>query len=88
MLNFRNITTKRFFQASQILQIYRILQEALNNIIKHAEATQVVVQVFGHEREVNITVEDDGKGFEKQENHSRLRVESDENKSRKSKCPT
>lgn len=44
--------------------IYRIVQELVNNIIKHAEATEALVQINSHEDNLFITVEDNGKGFE------------------------
>lgn len=44
--------------------IYRILQEALNNIIKHARASMVNVEVFQRSDEVRLSVVDDGVGFE------------------------
>jgi signal transduction histidine kinase len=42
---------------------YRIVQELLNNIIKHAAATQAIVQISVSESQLTITVEDDGKGM-------------------------
>lgn len=45
--------------------IYRIVQELINNIIKHAEATKAVVQINHHKENLFITVEDNGKGFDK-----------------------
>ena len=44
--------------------LYRIIQEIFNNIIKHAEAKEVSVQIFRHEKTLNLMVEDDGKGFD------------------------
>lgn len=46
------------------ITIYRIVQELLNNTIKHAAATQVVVQVTKENSKLLLTVEDDGKGFD------------------------
>lgn len=43
--------------------VYRITQELLNNIIKHAGATQAVVQIGATEEQLTITVEDNGKGL-------------------------
>ncbi|MBW2521081.1 MAG: sensor histidine kinase [Deltaproteobacteria bacterium] len=43
--------------------IYRILQEALNNIGKHAMAKQVTLTVAEEQRAVRFTVRDDGRGF-------------------------
>ncbi|GAA4892111.1 hypothetical protein GCM10023311_15690 [Flaviramulus aquimarinus] len=44
-------------------QLYRVVQEAFNNILKHAKAKQVDVQLMGHNCEITISIEDDGKGF-------------------------
>lgn len=46
------------------LVIYRIIQELLHNKVKHAEATQVIVQGILNEDSFTITVEDNGKGFD------------------------
>ena len=43
--------------------IYRVVQESLNNCVKHAEAGKVSVSVTEKEDLVTIFVEDDGKGF-------------------------
>jgi Signal transduction histidine kinase len=45
-------------------QCYRILQEAINNILKHAKAATADIQIFGHDQELVITIEDDGAGFD------------------------
>ncbi|MBC7935037.1 MAG: sensor histidine kinase [Rhizobacter sp.] len=47
--------------------VYRIVQELLNNIIKHANAGNVLVQVIKKDTELDITVEDNGIGFIKDE---------------------
>ncbi len=51
-------------EESKEVFIYRILQEALNNIIKHADASDVLVQLSETEEEYHFIVEDDGKGFD------------------------
>jgi signal transduction histidine kinase len=43
--------------------IYRIVQEALTNICKHAQATKVKIKLDLNEERVDLTIEDDGKGF-------------------------
>jgi signal transduction histidine kinase len=45
------------------LNLYRIIQELLNNVIKHADATEVDVQLSKADEELIVKVEDDGKGF-------------------------
>lgn len=46
------------------IAIYRIVQELVNNVIKHASASQVFVQVLKEEKSLIINVEDNGKGFD------------------------
>jgi PAS domain S-box-containing protein len=43
--------------------LYRIAQEALNNIAKHAEAHEVNVQLIGDSDAIRLLIDDDGKGF-------------------------
>ena len=44
--------------------LYRIAQEALHNVVKHAAARQVRVEIHQREGGVRLRVEDDGKGFD------------------------
>ncbi len=46
------------------LNIYRIIQEELNNVLKHAEAKNVDVLIEAANHNINIVVADDGKGFD------------------------
>ncbi len=43
--------------------IYRVVQEALTNVSRHAEATHAVIRLTGDERQVVASVTDDGKGM-------------------------
>jgi two-component system, NarL family, sensor kinase len=43
---------------------YRIVQELVKNVLRHADAKEIIVQVTRDEGQLNITVEDDGKGFQ------------------------
>jgi signal transduction histidine kinase len=43
--------------------IFRIAQEALTNVVKHADATTVHVTLAGRKRSVTLAIEDDGRGF-------------------------
>lgn len=45
------------------INIYRILQEILTNTLKHAQATEMNVQLFRKENSLSIVVEDNGTGF-------------------------
>jgi signal transduction histidine kinase len=54
---------QRIEQNTEIV-IYRMIQELLNNVIKHAGAKNVLVQLVREGNHFNLTVEDDGKGFD------------------------
>lgn len=45
------------------IEIYRIIQEATQNVIKHANAKNLEVQLLISEELVNLIIEDDGNGF-------------------------
>lgn len=53
-----------FFPPDAEMSIYRIVQESLNNMIKHAEATRAAVRIVVQEDAVHLTIEDNGKGFD------------------------
>lgn len=44
--------------------LYRVVQEAVNNVIKHAAASRLSVQLTRDEEGVALNIEDDGKGFD------------------------
>jgi signal transduction histidine kinase len=46
------------------LAVYRVIQEGLTNIIKHAEAKTVSLSITERDEEINFILEDDGKGFD------------------------
>ena len=48
----------------QQLTLYRIIQELLNNIVKHAAAKKVMIQFTRFDNEISLVVEDDGIGFD------------------------
>jgi signal transduction histidine kinase len=48
------------------INIFRIIQELVTNSIKHANATEINVQISCRNKTMQITVEDNGKGFDKE----------------------
>lgn len=58
-----NVESKRLTREVET-NLYRITQEALNNIYKHADARNVNVVVERRKDEIVLIIEDDGKGFE------------------------
>ncbi|MDR6300580.1 tetratricopeptide repeat-containing sensor histidine kinase [Mesonia maritima] len=53
------------------ITIFRIIQELVTNIIKHANATEATISLTSHNSSLNIIVEDNGKGFNKSKLHGK-----------------
>ena len=53
------------------ITVYRIVQECLTNIAKHAQAAHVSIAISKQDGEVLFSVEDDGKGFDVKETFGR-----------------
>lgn len=51
------------FQADHTQEVYRILQEVISNMLKHANAQNAFITASYEKGQVNIIIEDDGKGF-------------------------
>lgn len=71
--NIENIDSQ--FSREAQTNLYRISQEALNNIAKHAEATRVSFTMNKNEDRLFLVVEDDGKGFDLTEIKARHSLE-------------
>lgn len=46
------------------MNIYRVIQELIRNILKHAGATGCIIQINRHEENLSVVIEDNGKGFD------------------------
>lgn len=62
-LNFLGLLDRRLDLCLETC-VYRIIQEALTNVAKHAQATEVTVFLEGREKTLRGGVEDNGRGFE------------------------
>jgi signal transduction histidine kinase len=52
--------------------LYRLVQEAFNNILKHANAKNIFVQIGNNAQLINVLIEDDGEGFEMNNTDGRI----------------
>ncbi len=57
------------------LNMYRLVQEALNNIVKHANACQVTVKLITNDQTIVLQIEDDGQGYDLAEVNKRIIIE-------------
>lgn len=64
LIRYQGIGMENRLHHSTEIIIYRILQELLNNTLKHARATEVSVQLIREGSRLNLLFEDNGKGFD------------------------
>ncbi|PIF05137.1 MAG: hypothetical protein CSA36_08305 [Draconibacterium sp.] len=62
-ISVNNINVEKRIKNNIEIQIFRILQELMANIIKHARATEAIIQFSEDDNMLNIMIEDNGKGF-------------------------
>ncbi len=68
--NTTSLKTELLFSADAIedddlkLNLYRIIQEGLNNVVKYAQATQVIITIECDEDYLHVILEDNGVGFD------------------------
>lgn len=63
-IHFQTYNFDERLPAGSELNVYRIVQEAFNNILKHANAKEVTLQIVGYADKWILTIEDDGAGFD------------------------
>jgi two-component system sensor histidine kinase DegS len=65
-INFNFYTNLKDRIESQSIEynLFRITQESINNILKYAEAKEVFIQLIKQDNLLQLTIEDDGKGFD------------------------
>ncbi len=54
----------KLFNPETEINLFRMIQESINNILKHSEATEAVISVLKDSEEVSVNVKDNGKGFD------------------------
>ena len=56
--------------------IYRLVQEAFNNALKHAEPTYIMMELVFLQNKIQLTITDNGKGFNVEQAESRAKIHS------------
>ena len=57
-----NINTD--FDELETLNLYRFIQESVNNVLKHANSKTLIVNIFRREKTIEVLIKDNGKGFD------------------------
>lgn len=55
---------EHLMNANYKLTLYRIVQEQINNIVKHSSASSVLIELFAEEKSIHLVITDDGQGFD------------------------
>jgi len=53
-----------FLDVDKELMLFRIVQESLNNVVKHAQAKQILIKLHYTNNNLLVSIEDDGIGFD------------------------
>lgn len=73
-------TTDRFIEQSADnkfkLNLFRIIQEQLNNILKHAEATRVSIHLLQNKKMIKLVISDNGQGFDIDKKQSGIGIQN------------
>lgn len=63
-IEFQHFDMNGVIEPTTAFNVYRIIQELISNSLKHAQASQILVQLNQKDEELMVTVEDDGVGFD------------------------
>ncbi|WP_396146275.1 sensor histidine kinase [Flavobacterium sp.] len=63
-IKFQTVNFEQIENKNLNINIYRIIQELLTNVIKHAKSSEVLLQLSKFENKVQISIEDNGIGFD------------------------
>jgi signal transduction histidine kinase/Tfp pilus assembly protein PilF len=66
-LRYQNKIGDLRFRPDVEIALYRVIQELINNILKHASASKVDVNLYSSLNQVNVLVQDNGSGFDMQQ---------------------
>lgn len=66
ILDFKDKKSFQSFSKEVEVALYRIVQEVLSNIAKHAQASEIKMTVFCDSNNLTILIEENGRGFEKE----------------------
>lgn len=62
-INFKSFNINKKFRTDFEIEVFRVVQELINNALKHSEAKNMDIQFVNQNDILVVTVEDDGKGF-------------------------
>lgn len=63
-ISYQNIDYDQALNQDKEITLYRIAQELCTNVVRHAEARHLLIQLSRHNGSATLVVEDDGKGFD------------------------
>ncbi len=70
--SFETVVFRNRLDQEAKIALYRIAQEALTNVERHAEASTVSVEVFGHRKGATMRIQDNGRGIDQHQGRSGL----------------
>jgi signal transduction histidine kinase len=65
-IKFSMVGIEARLQAAIEVSVYRVIQEVINNMIKHSKANKIEINLVGKENKLHLSISDNGVGFEKE----------------------
>ena len=59
------INSAIIFPSTKGINMFRVIQEAINNTLKHAEATEISIAIYENDTSFFVDIKDNGKGFDR-----------------------
>ncbi|AWM14239.1 hypothetical protein DI487_10495 [Flavobacterium sediminis] len=81
-----NLPKETSFNSKDGMNIYRIIQESVNNAVKHAKATKIEVIVNKVNQQIEVIIKDNGNGFDVSDNSSGNGLNSIKKRALESNC--
>lgn len=63
-VQFSEYEMKEHYSPAIEIVVFRVCQEALNNIVRHAEASEASIDIYNRESHILIVIQDNGQGFD------------------------
>ena len=82
VVNYRVENISREVPPNVAVCLYRIVQEVLRNISRHARATEVAIALVGEDQDIRLSISDNGKGFDPGQKTSQVGLGLDSMKER------
>jgi signal transduction histidine kinase len=81
-INIRTENIDSILTKENEINLFRIIQEAFNNIVKHSKAAEAGLEIYCNEKFITVRIQDNGVGFNPRESHTGFGIQNIHERSR------